>query len=153
MPSTPSLPRGTRPPHRRVGVPGLHAPRILLVSDESEAGLLAAARARSAPDLAFDAVPDMDAAWERLGRGGAEDAPALIVICHPERSGLIPFLRRVRDHRRFRCLPAVLLTEDGRHCPETEGAAVFPVLYLPRPQAPDGRARLMQLLAGLLPGF
>lgn len=148
-------PRRPSPPPRIRLDAACHKPPILIVGDGQEVETLAAAGRRAGLDLRLEAAPDVDAAWERLSRrrGRHESPPALLVVCHPERSGFLPFLRRLRADARLRRLPAVLLTPGAEPCPITDAADVFPVLYFPRPEGAEGRAPLLKVLASLLPGF
>lgn len=99
----------------------------------------------------------MDGAWERLKRrgiySGRDHTPALLVVCRPERAGLLPFLRRLRGDSTLRRIPVALLTAHGRHCTETDLAMVDPILYFVRPESAASRIRLARQLAALLPEF
>jgi hypothetical protein len=130
-------------------------PSVLLVADAQDVGEFLDGSTRAGLELPVEAVPDVDAAWHRLDRRGVytgrEQTPTLLVVCHPERAGLLPFIRRLRGDGLLRPIPVVLLTPGGLHCPDTESARVAPILYFQRPETPAARARLARELAALLP--
>jgi hypothetical protein len=130
---------------------------LLLVGDPAEVEAVLDAAARAGLHLPVEAVPHVDAAWDRLNRRGVytgrEQAPALLLIGRPERAGVLPFLRRLRADVLLRPVPVVLLTKGGAPSGDIESARVSPILYYPRPETAAGRRRLARELAALLPEF
>lgn len=142
---------------RRLACPAVQPPSVLLIGDAREIEEFSQACSRAVPPPRLEVALHVDAAWERLKRRGVytgrDHTPALLVICRPERAGLLPFLRRLRGDARLRRIPVALLTEEGRHCPETDQAKVDPILYFSRPETGSARVRLARELAVLLPEF
>jgi hypothetical protein len=131
-------------------------PVLIVNGGALTAGELMHVSARFGAGLRLEAVPASHA-WDYLLAKGDysrrdESLTPLLIVYFPGEEGChFDLLSKLRSRAALKRVPFVLLTDDGKPCPETEAKKHGPVLYWKRPRDTSDydslTARIISLLA------